>query len=272
LPPPRRRPDARLDRKPQENDMTTPIHAMYLEKASALLALIAAEEGDAIVRAGAAVADRIAEDRLIYVIGPGGHSQIGAEEVFSRAGGLACIEAFIDDGFYLGNGAGRSMRIERTPGYARALLDDVAFDAGDILIIVNAYGINSATIDSAMYAREHGMTSIGVTSIANQRGLPQGHPSRHPSGKDLCDLVDIVVDTKMPLGDAVMAVEGVAEKAGPVSTMLNAYAMNSIMLEAIAELARRGIEPPVWRSSNSPGGDEANIGITERYRTRVRNL
>jgi uncharacterized phosphosugar-binding protein len=252
--------------------MTTPIHATYLEKASALLARMAAEEGDAIVRAGAAVADRIAEDRLIYVIGPGGHSQIGAEEVFSRAGGLACIEAFIDDGFYLGNGAGRSMRIERTPGYARALLDEVAFDGGDVLIIVNAYGINSATIDSAMYAQEHGMTSIGVTSLANQRGLPQGHPSRHPSGKDLCDLVDIVVDTKMPLGDAVLAVDGVAEKAGPVSTMLNAYAMNSIMLEAIAELARRGIDPPVWRSSNSPGGDAANVAIIERYRTRIRNL
>jgi uncharacterized phosphosugar-binding protein len=252
--------------------MTASIHATYLEKATALLARIAAEEGDAILRAGVAVADRVAEDRLIYVIGPGGHSQIGAEEVFSRAGGLACIEAFIDDGFYLGNGAGRSMRIERTPGYARALLDEVAFDPGDILIIVNAYGINSATIDSAMYAREHGMTSVGVTSIANQRGLPQGHPSRHPSGKNLCDIVDIVVDTKMPLGDAVMAVEGVGEKAGPVSTMLNAYAMNSIMLEAIAELARRGIEPPVWRSSNSPGGDEANVAVIERYRTRVRNL
>jgi uncharacterized phosphosugar-binding protein len=252
--------------------MTAPIHATYLGKATDLLARIAAEEGEAIVQAGRAVADRVAEDRLIYVIGPGGHSQIGAEEVFSRAGGLACIEAFIDDGFYLGNGAGRSMRIERTPGYARALLDEVAFESGDILIIVNAYGINSATIDSALYAREHGMMSIGVTSIANQRGLPQGHPSRHPSGKDLCDLVDIVVDTKMPLGDAVLAVDGVAEKAGPVSTMLNAYAMNSIMLEAIAELARRGIEPPVWRSSNSPGGDEANVAVIERYRTRIRNL
>jgi uncharacterized phosphosugar-binding protein len=252
--------------------MTAPIHAMYLEKATNLLARIAAEEGEAIVRAGRAVADRIAEDRLIYVIGPGGHSQIGAEEVFSRAGGLACIEAFIDDGFYLGHGAGRSMRIERTPGYARALLDEVAFDSGDVLIIVNAYGINSATIDSALYAREHGMTSIGVTSIANQRGLAQGHPSRHPSGKDLCDLVDIVVDTKMPLGDAVLAVDGVAEKAGPVSTMLNAYAMNSIMLEAIAELARRGIEPPIWRSSNSPGGDVANVAVIARYRTRIRNL
>jgi uncharacterized phosphosugar-binding protein len=252
--------------------MPDPIHETYLQAAIGLLQRVAAEEGAAIQRAGAAVADRIAEDRLIYVIGPGGHSQIGAEEVFSRAGGLACIVSFIDDGFYLGHGAGRSMRIERTPGYARALLSGVAFEARDLLIIVNAYGINAATIDSALFAREHGMTSIGVTSIANQRGLPQGHPSRHPSGQDLCDLVDIVVDTKMPLGDAVLAVDGVAEKVGPVSTMLNAYAMNAIMLEAIDDLARRGIEAPVWRSSNSPGGDEANVAIHERYGTRVPNL
>jgi uncharacterized phosphosugar-binding protein len=256
----------------EEQAMASPVHQTYLEKAKGILDRLAREESESIMRAGAAVADRVAEDRLIYVIGPGGHSQIGAEEVFSRAGGLAAIYSFIDDGFYLGHGAGRSMRIERTPGYARAILAEVAFEARDLLIIVNAYGINSATIDSAMYAREHGMTTIGVTSIANQRGLPQGHPSRHPSGKDLCDLVDIVIDTKMPLGDAVMKLDGVSEKVGPVSTMVNAYAMNSIMLEAIGELSRRGIEPPIWRSSNSPGGDEANVAIIERYRTRVRNL
>lgn len=252
--------------------MDTPIHAIYLEQVTALLARVRDEEGDAIVRAGAAVADRIAQNRLIYVIGPGGHSQMGAEEVFSRAGGLACIVSFLDDGFFMGNGAARSMAIERTPGYARAILGDTNFDAGDLLIIVNAYGINSATIDSAMYAHELGMTTIGVTSVANQRGLPQGHPSRHPSGKDLCDLVDILVDTKMPLGDAIVKLDGVAEKVAPVSTFVNAYAMNSIMLEAIAELARRGIEPPIWRSSNSLGGDEANVAVTERYRHRIKNL
>jgi uncharacterized phosphosugar-binding protein len=252
--------------------MTRPVHLDYLEQATALLERLATEEGDAIARAGAAVADRIAEDRLVYVIGPGGHSQIGAEEVFSRAGGLACIHAFLDHGFYLGNGAGRSMAIERTPGYARAILGDVALGSGDILIIVNAYGINSATIDSAMYAREHGVMTIGVTSIANQRGLPQGHPSRHPSGQDLCDLVDIVVDTKMPLGDAVLRIDGVSQAVGPVSTFVNAFAMNAIMLEAMAELVRRGIEPPVWKSSNSPGGDEANAAVSARYRDRVRYL
>ncbi len=252
--------------------MAAPVHITYFERAVALLAQIRDEEGEAIRRAGEAVADRIAQDRLIYVIGPGGHSQIGAEEVFSRAGGLACVVSFIDDGFYLGNGAARSMAIERTPGYARAILGQADMGPGDVLIIVNAYGINAATIDSAMYARELGMTSIGVTSVANQRGLPQGHPSRHPSGRDLCDLVDIVVDTKMPLGDAVLRLDGVTEKVGPVSTMVNAYAMNSIMLEAISLLAERGIEPPVWRSSNSPGGDEANVAVTERYRHRIPNL
>jgi len=250
----------------------TAIHQTYLQHVTALLERIAAEEGEAIQRAASAVADRIAEDRLIYAIGPGGHSQIGAEEVFSRAGGLACISAFIDDGFYLGNGAARSMAIERTPGYARAILGDSEMGAGDILIICNAYGINSATIDSADYARENGITSIGVTSIENQRGLPKGHPSRHPSGRDLCDIVDIVIDTKMPLGDALMSLDGVQEKVGPVSTFVNAFAMNAIMLEAIAELARRGIEPPVWRSSNSPGGDEANRAVTARYKTRVKGL
>ena len=183
--------------------------------------------------------------------------------------------SFIDDGFYLGHGADRSMRIERTPGYARALLDDGrACGAGDLLIIVNAYGINSATIDSAaVRARARASRRIGVTSIANQRGLPQDHPSRHPSGKDLCDLVDIVVDTKMPLGDAVLLDRRRrARRSGPSRRCVNAYAMNSIMLEAIAELARRGIEPPVWRSSNSPGGDEANVALYARYRNRVPNI
>ena len=252
--------------------MTSRVHETYLEAAKTVLDRLATEEAESILKAGIAVADRVADDRLIYVIGPGGHSQIGAEEVFSRAGGLAAIYSFLDDGFYLGNGAGRSMRIERTPGYARALLAEVPFDDGDLLIIVNAYGINSATIDSAMYAHEVGLTTIGVTSIANQRGLPQGHPSRHPSGRDLCDIVDIVVDTKMPPGDALLEIEGVSQSVGPVSTMVNAYAMNAIMLEAMAELVRRGVEPPVWKSSNSPGGDEANVAIIERYRTRVPNL
>ena len=155
-------------------------------------------------RAGAAVADRIAEDRLIYVIGPGGHSQIGAEEVFSRAGGLACIVVVhrrrllprprrrpVD---------ARSSGRRATPGRSSTRSGMASRRRADHRQRLRHQLRHDRQRDVRPRARHD---DIGVTSIANQRGLPQGHPSRHPSGKDLCDLVDIVVDTKMPLGDAV---------------------------------------------------------------------
>jgi len=252
--------------------MTVGLYDEYLERVNALVARIATEERDAIARASVAVADRVADDRLVNVIGPGGHSSMGAEEVFFRAGGLACVNALLDEGFLLAHGALRSMAVERTPGYGRTILRNANLADGDVLIIVNAYGVNSATIDSAVYAREIGVTTIGVTSVEIQRALPKDHPARHPSREDLCDLVDIAIDTKVPPGDALMEVDGVRERVGAVSTFANAFALNALMLEAIAELARRGIDPPIWRSGNSPGGDEANRGVIARYGQRVKRL
>ncbi|HEU4571375.1 MAG TPA: sugar isomerase domain-containing protein [Candidatus Limnocylindrales bacterium] len=252
--------------------MTAALYDTYLERVNALVARIAAEEREPILRAAVAVADRVAEDRLVNVIGPGGHSSMGAEEVFFRAGGLACVNAILDEGYLLAHGALRSMAVERTPGYARTILANAGLAPGDVLVIVNAYGVNSGTIDSATYAREIGATTIGVTSVELQRALPKDHPARHPSRQDLCDVVDITIDTKVPLGDALIEVDGVRERVGAVSTFANAFAMNALMLEAVAELARRGVEAPIWRSGNSPGGDEANRAVIERYRGRVKRL
>lgn len=252
--------------------MTAALYDGYLVQVNALVARIADEEREVILGAAVAVADRVAEDRLVYVIGPGGHSSIGAEEVFFRAGGLACVVALLDEGFSLGHGALRSMAVERTPGYAVSILRNADLTAGDVLIIVNAYGVNSASVDSALFAREIGVTTIGVTSVGLQRALPDDHPARHPSKRNLCDLVDFVIDTKVPVGDALVDIDGVRERVGPVSTFANAFAMNALMLEAIAELARRGVEPPIWRSGNSPGGDEANRGVIARYKGRVKKL
>jgi uncharacterized phosphosugar-binding protein len=37
-------------------------------------------------------------------------------------------------------------------------------------------------------------------------------------------------------------------------------------------LADSGVEPPVWRSGNAPGGDEANSRFVAGFRDRVRKL
>jgi uncharacterized phosphosugar-binding protein len=252
--------------------MTIALYDEYLQRVNALVARIAAEERDSIMRAAGAVADRVADDRLVNVIGPGGHSSMGAEEIFYRAGGLACVNALLDDGFLLAHGALRSMAVERTPGYGRTVLQNANLADGDILIIVNAYGVNASTIDCAIYAREIGVTTIGVTSVELQRALPKDHPARHPSQQDLADLVDITIDTKVPVGDALMEVEGIHERVGAVSTFANSFALNALILEAIAELSRRNFDPPIWRSANSPGGDAANQDAIARYRPRIKRL
>ncbi len=244
----------------------------YFATVTDLMARLLAEESEALDTASAAVADTIAADKLLHVFGPGGHSALGAEEVFFRAGGLVAVNAMLDDGVMLGGGALRSMLIERTPGYARVVLHEYGLAGDDLLLIVNAYGINACTIEAALVAKEVGAKTIGVTSRSLQAALPQGHPSRHPSGQNLADLVDICVDCKVPMGDALIRVPGVTQKTGASSTFLNALALNAITLGAVVKLAERGIDPPIWQSANSPGGDEANARHLERYRGRIKKL
>lgn len=244
----------------------------YFDSITRLMHRVFDEERDAIARAAQLVAQTIAEDRLLHVIGTGGHSAMSAEEVFFRAGGLVPVNAMLDGGFLLGNGALRSTAIERTPGYAKAVLDYHGVGAGDVLLIVNAYGINACTIDAALEARARGCATIGLTSVTLQRELPAGHASRHPDGANLCDVVDVVVDCKVPMGDAIVAVPGVTQRVGASSAYLNALALNLLMIEAVELLAERGIDPPIWQSANSPGGDEANADHIRNFRHRIKGL
>jgi uncharacterized phosphosugar-binding protein len=244
----------------------------YFNTITGLMQRIRDEEHEAIGQAAQAVADTIAAGRLLHVFGTGGHSAMGAEEIFFRAGGLIAVNAILDDGVMLQGGALRSMAVERTPGYARAILDYYDVDAGDVLLIVNAYGINAVTIDSALEGRRRGCTTVAVTSVELQRGLPQGHPSRHPQGHDLTDLVDITIDCKVPMGDALLEIPGVTQRVGASSTFLNALALNLVTLRATEELARRGINPPIWQSANSPGGDDANRRHIAEFKHRIKKL
>jgi uncharacterized phosphosugar-binding protein len=244
----------------------------YTERVFELMHRVVEEEGPAVERAAALVADAIAADRLLHVFGTGGHSVMGAEELFFRAGGLVPVNAILDEGVSLGHGALRSAAIERTPGYAAAVLAYHDLGPGDTLLVVNAYGINACTIDAALEARRRGCATIAVTSVALQRALPAGHPSRHPSGRDLCDEVDVVVDCKVPMGDALVDVPGISQRVGASSTFLNALALNLITGRAIEMLADRGVDPPIWQSANSPGGDEANAGHVAAYRHRIKKL
>lgn len=241
----------------------------YFDAVTGLMARIRAEEGEAVAAAAAVLAAQIGRDRLVHVYGPGGHSNLASQEVFFRAGGLMHVSAILDEGTLLSSGALRSMAIERLPGYGRIVIERAGIGAEDVLILVNAYGINSALIDAALTARERGATVIGVSSRSHAEQTAPGHPARHPSRSDLHDVVDVHIDTKVPVGDAVIQVPGALEPSGATSTFANAFTLNWLMLETLALLGATGQEVPMWRSGNAPGGDEANARFIERFADRV---
>jgi len=244
----------------------------YLAAVHALMQRILVEEAQHLDQAATRLADQVAADRLIHIFGPGGHSNLATQEVFFRAGGLMHVSAILDEGTLLSNGALRSMAVERTPGYGKIVIADRRLGEGDLLILVNAYGINAALIDAALEAKQRKTFVIGVSSREHASNTKPDHPARHPSKQNLHDIVDIAIDTKVPIGDAVVQVPGMGEKIAATSTFANAFALNNLVIRTVAKLIERGIEPPVWRSGNAPGGDEANGRFIERFRDRVRAL
>ena len=118
----------------------------YLAAITDLLGRIEAEEAESIEAAAQLRAEQVAADRLVQVYGPGGHSNLAAHEIFFRAGGLMHVSAILDEGTLLSNGALRSMAVERTAGYGRIVIENAGLGPDDLLILVNAYGINAALI------------------------------------------------------------------------------------------------------------------------------
>jgi len=245
----------------------------YQASIATIVTAILTEE--ATIRKAAAVAAKsVAADGLLHVIGPGGHSNMAAEEVLWRAGGLAFVNSILDAGTNLIHGAKRSNHIERLPGYAAKVFDAYRLGRtpGEVIVIVNAYGINAMCIDSALEAKKRGMVSIGITSRAFADKLAPDHPSRHPCCKNLYQEVDYFIDNHIPYGDAVVEIEGVAQRVGPTATICNVVAINCLMVEIVKALKALGVEPPIWTSANLPGGDEKNKQMEEKYTPRIKHL
>ncbi|MBR5542709.1 MAG: SIS domain-containing protein [Oscillospiraceae bacterium] len=248
------------------------IASEYRDGVVNLVTAIADTQEENIKRGAKLCADAVKNGRLINVIGPGGHSNIAVEEVLWRAGGLVHINAILDPGTNVIHGAKRSNIIERTPGYARAVFDSYRLSEGDVLIIVNAYGINSMTVDSALLCRERGIKSIGITSTSFAHTVPKDAPSRHPSGQNLPDLVDVYIDNHLPLGDAIIKLPGMEQKMGSTSTYANCFSINLLMMQTAQELLDQGITPAVWQSANMPDGDSLNKRYEDELLPKIRHL
>lgn len=245
---------------------------MYYKEVIGIIDDIHNNEKERILKVARVIADHVKKDKLIYIWGPGGHSNLAAMEIFFRAGGLMHVNAILNTETMLSGGALKSMQVERLPGYGKIIINDYGIGEGDLLIVVNAYGINSATIDAAMEAKSKGATVIGISSHEHANNCPKDHVARHPSKKNLHEIVDYTIDCKVKVGDAVIKLPDFEQKIGALSTFANAYVLNCVVIEAINMMVNEGIKPPVWMSGNAPGGDEWNNQFMNKFRDKIRML
>jgi len=244
----------------------------YLESVQEKLASVEAHQAENLRRAGQMVAEAYEQDRLVHVYAGGGHTCLMICEMFFRAGGLANINPIMGHDISPFCQALKYLEVERTPGYANCLIRYYGVSEGDLLIIFHNIGANPTTIDAAEEAKKRGARIIAVSSSKWRDSLPLEHHIRHPNRKHLFDYADLCIDDENPYGDAEFYVEGFDVPVGPTSTMVDAYIAHRIVIEAVAAMLEKGLEPPVFRSANLPEGDQFNARLIERYRNRVKDL
>jgi len=244
----------------------------YIEKAFANIRRVKEEQGGNIQAAAKLMADAIAADKLISVYGGGGHTTLVMGEMFFRAGGLSNINPIMETGLSVFNQALKYLELERCVNYGRSIMKYYNLQKDDVLIIFHNIGINAATIDAALEAKERGVKIIAVSSSYWQNEMPSDHFIRHPSRKNLFDLADVCIDDYNPVGDAIVKIPGLETPVAPVSNLVDFTIAHLLEIETIRLCVERGIAPPVWSSANAPGGDEKNAGFLAKYSPRIKSL
>lgn len=241
----------------------------YLAEVTTRITAIADEAGrGALDGAIGMLTDCIRGGGVIQAFGTG-HSQAFAMEIAGRAGGLIPANAIrlTDLALY---GSLRAAQLsgsdlERNPAVVDELVTLYPLHPADVFIIASNSGVNGSVVGLALKAKAAGHRVIAVTSLEHTMAVTP----KHPSGKRLSDVADIVIDNRAPYGDTTVEL-GASAKVGAVSSITAAFIAQLLTIGVAARLAADGSTPPVYISANIPEGDEHNSALEATYGSRIK--
>jgi len=239
----------------------------YMEESLNFLRQVQQTQAENIRAAARLAADSIAAEGLLHIFGTG-HSQIIAEEAYSRAGSLIFVNAILEPGLLLHEGGAKSSVVEKVPGLARSLLVNQPLKEGETMVIVSNSGRNPVPIETAMLAREKGLKVVAITSMAHSQKVE----SRHQSGNKLYQLADVVIDNCGVPGDAILTRPGVKAPFCATSTLTGVYIIQALVAEIVEILAAQGREVPVLMSGNLDESAQFNAQLISRYVDKLPQL
>ena len=213
-------------------------------------------------------ADALEAGGVVQAFGTG-HSEAFAMEIAGRAGGLIATNRIALRTLVLRGGRDVSLlggaEFERDPDIGENLVSLFDVQPNDIFMIASNSGVNGSILGVALAAKARGHKLIAVTSLDHTMKVTP----KHPSGKRLAEVADVVIDNLAPFGDSTMALEG-GIGIGAVSSITAAFIAQRITIGVAEAIRLRGKKPPVYLSANIPGGDEHNRALEDLYGERIR--
>jgi uncharacterized phosphosugar-binding protein len=240
----------------------------YLDQVIELLNDVRDTQTGAMETAAQKIAGAIEAGHLLYVFGPG-HAGILAQELFYRAGGLVPVNPILPPGLVTDvRPITLTSRLERMPGFGEQILAESPIEAGDVLIVHSVSGRNAAAVELAQGARARGAFVIALTSLAYSKSVQP----RKPGMPRLFETADLVLDNRVPVGDALVEIPGTIKRVGPASTVTGAAILNAVVARVAELLEERTGDAPVFLSANLDGGDAHNQRWLDAYRGRLTYL
>lgn len=245
----------------------TDLTAQFLNEVQSRLTKLA-QPNAAIDKAVELCADALEAGGVMQAFGTG-HSEAFAMEIAGRAGGLIATNRIALRVLVLRGGRPASdlgaAEFERDPEIGENLLALFPIDKRDIFLIASNSGVNGSILGVALAAKARGHKVIAVTSLDHTSKVTP----KHPSGKRLSEVADVVIDNLAPFGDSTMQLEG-GIGIGAVSSITAAFIAQRITFGVAETIRQRGKTPPVFLSANIPGGDEHNRALQDLYGDRIR--
>ncbi|SFO93487.1 sugar isomerase domain-containing protein [Salibacterium halotolerans] len=238
----------------------------YFDEIKKILNTVENQERSNIEEAVTVLSNAILNKNALFSFGAS-HAGILTQELFYRAGGLINLNPIFGKELMLDTEPiTHTSRMERLEGYGQILGEKTHYSKNDVLILHSVSGRNSSTIDLAIDAGKKGVKTIGITNLEYSKSVS----SRHSSGQNLYQIVDIVIDNHGHTGDAVCEVSGLDQRVSPSSTVVGATIVNTIVAEVVNKLVEEGVNyPPIFYSANLDGGDQLNRQLYEKYKDTI---
>jgi uncharacterized phosphosugar-binding protein len=242
--------------------------AAYTTAIQEVLARVVDAETGAIGRAADLIADSLRAGGVLQTFGAG-HSEAVAADLAGRAGGLVPTNRIsLRDLVVFGGERPEILhndKLERDPEIAHRLYALAAPRPTDVFVAASQSGINGCVVELALLIKQRGHHLIAITSTEHTARVSP----RHPSGRRLADIADVVLDNGAPYGDALLPLPGGGTVCA-VSSVTNALLAQVVVAEVVRRMEAAGQVPPIYLSANVPGGDEHNTTLESRYAGRIR--